>query len=163
MSVIPIDFKDFSGVRISSKGEYALHALLDITVNDGQGLIQTPDIARRTGIPVKYLEQVLLALKAAGLIDSKRGVGGGYMLARPPQEITLSEVLDYVEGSLEADCAEGRVVVNWANQQAIVVKNAVCEARRAMLRVLVSTSFADLAGRVRDSVDAAGDRPMYHI
>mgnify|MGYP001607861339 CR=1 FL=1 len=163
MSVIPIDFKDFSGVRISSKGEYALHALLDITVNDGQALVQAPDIARRTGIPVKYLEQVLLALKAGGLIDSKRGVGGGYALAKPPQEITLSEVLDHVEGSLEADCTENRIIVNWANQQAIVVKNAVCEARRAMLRVLQSTSLADLAARARDSEEAAYGQPMYHI
>ncbi len=60
------------------------------------------DIAERTGLPQPYLEQILLALKGAGLVRSKRGVGGGYVLARPPREITLSEIVSAVDGPIVA-------------------------------------------------------------
>ncbi len=58
------------------------------------------DIAERTGLPQPYLEQILLALKGAGLVRSKRGVGGGYVLARPPSEIRLSEIISAVDGPI---------------------------------------------------------------
>ena len=64
----------------------ALHATTD-------GPTAVRDIAERTGLPQPYLEQILLALKGAGLVRSKRGVGGGYVLARPPDEITLSQIV----------------------------------------------------------------------
>ena len=60
------------------------------------------DIAERTGLPQPYLEQILLALKGAGLVRSKRGVGGGYVLARPPEEITLSQIVSAVDGPIVA-------------------------------------------------------------
>ncbi len=58
------------------------------------------DIAERTGLPQPYLEQILLALKGAGIVRSKRGVGGGYLLARPPDEIRLSEIVSAVDGPI---------------------------------------------------------------
>jgi Rrf2 family protein len=58
------------------------------------------DIAERTGLPQPYLEQILLALKGAGLVRSKRGVGGGYVLARPPSDIRLSEIVSAVDGPI---------------------------------------------------------------
>jgi Rrf2 family iron-sulfur cluster assembly transcriptional regulator len=60
------------------------------------------DIAERTGLPQPYLEQILLALKGAGLVRSKRGVGGGYVLARPPSEITLAQIVAAVDGPIQA-------------------------------------------------------------
>ena len=60
------------------------------------------DLAKRTGLPQPYLEQILLALKGAGLVRSKRGVGGGYVLARPPEEITLSQIVSAVDGPIVA-------------------------------------------------------------
>ena len=71
----------------------ALHA-------DGSGPTSVRDIAERTGLPQPYLEQILLALKGAGLVRSKRGVGGGYVLARDPEDIRLSEVVSAVEGPI---------------------------------------------------------------
>src|SRR5215207_2318435 len=89
------------GVRVSSKGDYACPALLSLALHeDERGPISVRDIAERTGIPQPYLEQILLALKGAGLVKSKRGVGGGYVLARPPDEIRLSEVLAAVDGPI---------------------------------------------------------------
>ena len=88
-------------VRVSSKGDYACRALLSLTLHaDEPGPTSVRDIAERTAIPQPYLEQILLALKGAGLVRSKRGVGGGYVLARPPAEIHLSEILSAVDGPI---------------------------------------------------------------
>ena len=67
---------------------------------DDSGPTSVRDIAERTGLPQPYLEQILLALKGAGLVRSKRGVGGGYVLARHPEDIRLSEVVSAVEGPI---------------------------------------------------------------
>jgi len=86
---------------VSSKGDYACRALLSLAVHDDdQGPTSVRDIAERTAIPQPYLEQILLALKGAGLVRSKRGVGGGYVLARDPGEIKLSEVVSAVDGPI---------------------------------------------------------------
>ena len=89
------------GVRVSSKGDYACRALLSLTLHDDDsGPTSVRDIAERTGIPQPYLEQILLALKGAGLVRSKRGVGGGYLLARMPETILISEILAAVDGPI---------------------------------------------------------------
>jgi Rrf2 family iron-sulfur cluster assembly transcriptional regulator len=88
-------------MRVSSKGDYACRALLSLTLHGSeQGPTSVRDIAERTAIPQPYLEQILLALKGAGLVRSKRGVGGGYVLARSPEEIRLSEILAAVDGPI---------------------------------------------------------------
>ncbi len=89
------------GVRVSSKGDYACRALLSLTLHASEpGPTSVRDIAERTAIPQPYLEQILLSLKGAGLVRSKRGVGGGYVLARSPEEIRLSEILAAVDGPI---------------------------------------------------------------
>lgn len=92
-------------VRVSSKGDYACRALLSLALHDTlhdtvPGPTSVRDIAERTAIPQPYLEQILLALKGAGLVRSKRGVGGGYVLARQPAEIRISEILSAVDGPI---------------------------------------------------------------
>jgi Rrf2 family iron-sulfur cluster assembly transcriptional regulator len=88
-------------VRVSSKGDYACRALLSLTLHDDvPGPTSVRDIAERTAIPQPYLEQILLALKGAGLVRSKRGVGGGYVLARPASEVRISEILAAVDGPI---------------------------------------------------------------
>jgi Rrf2 family protein len=69
---------------------------------DAHGPTSVRDIAERTGLPQPYLEQILLALKGAGLVRSKRGVGGGYVLARPAHDITLSQIVSAVDGPIVA-------------------------------------------------------------
>ena len=86
---------------MSSKGDYACRALLSLSLHEDQpGPTSVRDIAERTAIPQPYLEQILLALKGAGLVRSKRGVGGGYVLARQPIDIRLSEILAAVDGPI---------------------------------------------------------------
>ena len=88
-------------VRVSTRGDYACRALLSLALRtDEAGPTSVRDIAERTGLPQPYLEQILLALKGAGLVRSKRGVGGGYVLARQPSEIRLSEILSAVDGPI---------------------------------------------------------------
>ena len=80
-------------MRISARGEYAILAVLDLALRRGDALVPIQDIAGRQGIPQRYLEQVLLALKRAGLLGSKRGSTGGYSLTRDPSELTVGAVL----------------------------------------------------------------------
>ena len=90
-------------MRVSTRGDYACRALLSLALH---GATMTPTsvrgIADRTGLPQPYLEQILLALKGAGLVRSKRGVGGGYVLARDPAQITLASVVSAVDGPIVA-------------------------------------------------------------
>ncbi len=87
-------------MRVSTRGDYASRALLSLALDGGTTPVSVRDIATRTGLPQPYLEQILLALKGAGLVRSKRGVGGGYILARDPADITLGDIVSAVDGPI---------------------------------------------------------------
>lgn len=88
-------------MKVSTRGDYASRALLSLALHaEESGPTSVRDIAERTGLPQPYLEQILLALKGAGIVRSKRGVGGGYILAREPCEITLGEIVSAVDGPI---------------------------------------------------------------
>ncbi len=90
-------------MKVSTRGDYASRALLSLALHsDDPGPTSVKDVADRTGLPQPYLEQILLALKGAGLVRSKRGVGGGYVLARKPIEITLAQIVSAVDGPIVA-------------------------------------------------------------
>lgn len=83
---------------ISLKGEYALHAILDLSMHQQGEPVKIADVARRQKIPQKFLELILAGLKQGGFVESRRGAEGGYMLARRPETLTVGEVLRFVEG-----------------------------------------------------------------
>jgi Rrf2 family protein len=90
-------------MRLSKKGEYAVRALVEIGLESQSrpnSLIQISTVAERTNIPEKFLEQILLALRNGGVLKSKRGVEGGYSLAKTPADITLGEVIRLLDGPL---------------------------------------------------------------
>ena len=90
-------------MRLSKKTEYALRALFAIAraaSGDPGGSWRIEQVSRQENIPIKFLEQILLSLRNAGLLASKRGVGGGYRLARPAEEITVGEVIRALDGPL---------------------------------------------------------------
>src|SRR5579862_5605937 len=89
-------------MRVSTRGDYASRALLSLALHDLGEPTSVRDLAERTGLPQPYLEQILLALKGAGLVRSKRGVGGGYVLAREPRTITIGEIVSAVDGPITA-------------------------------------------------------------
>lgn len=83
---------------VSVKSDYALHAVFDLASRRSRDPVKIADIARRQKIPQKFLELILANLKQGGFVESRRGAEGGYLLARPPGQITVGEVLQYVEG-----------------------------------------------------------------
>jgi len=87
-------------MRLSVKSEYACLALIDLASQPDQELVHIEDIATRQDIPRKYLEQIMLLLKRAGFLKSKRGVGGGYLLAKPPDKIRVADVIRLMDGPL---------------------------------------------------------------
>ncbi|MEX2256795.1 MAG: Rrf2 family transcriptional regulator [Acidimicrobiia bacterium] len=103
-------------MKVSTRGDYAARALLSLALHESDRPTSVKEIAERTNLPQPYLEQILLAVKGAGLVRSKRGVGGGYVLARPADEISLAEILAAVDGPLvtvigEHDHCEGHCVL----------------------------------------------------
>jgi Rrf2 family cysteine metabolism transcriptional repressor len=86
-------------MRVTLKGDYALKAIFDLTLQPSGVPIRIADIAKRQRIPQKFLELILASLKQGGFVESKRGAEGGYMLSRPPDMITVGQVLRYVEGT----------------------------------------------------------------
>lgn len=93
-------------MRISSKGEYGVRALFDLALHHGQGPMRSRDIAERQAIDENYLNQLLIQLRRAGLVQSVRGPQGGHLLARAPGDITLLEALRALEGPI-VETAEG--------------------------------------------------------
>jgi len=87
-------------MRISSKTDYALRTVLDLALHREEGVMRVADIAKRQEISAKFLEQVLLVLKGAGIVASRRGMKGGYCLAMPPSRITVASIVRLTEGSL---------------------------------------------------------------
>jgi Rrf2 family transcriptional regulator, cysteine metabolism repressor len=85
-------------MNISVKGQYALHALIDLALQKPGEPVKIADIARRQRIPQKFLELILASLKQGGFVESRRGAEGGYLLARSPDSLTVGDVVRFVEG-----------------------------------------------------------------
>ena len=85
-------------MRLSTKGEYGLLAIVDLALHSNQGPVQSFQVAERQHIPKQYLDQLMLSLKKAGLVESSRGRQGGYVLARPASGITVLEIVAALEG-----------------------------------------------------------------
>ena len=101
-------------MKISSKTNYALLTVLDLTMYRNTGVIKVTDIAKRQGIHHKFLEQILLLLRNGGIVKSKRGAHGGYFLARLPDKISLASIIhltetDILSGRSEVTAMEGSV------------------------------------------------------
>jgi len=100
-------------MKLSAKGHYGMHAMMDLAARYGQGAVLLRELCRPRGFSEKYVEQLLRSLRQAGLIESVRGARGGYWLARPPEEIAVIEIIEALEGELHSppsgcrsDCAK---------------------------------------------------------
>ena len=130
---------------ITSKSPYAVRALSELARRGDAVPVPIGDIARAKDIPVQFLEGLFATLRRAGILQSQRGVKGGYSFARPPGEVTILEVVVLLEGELGAEAAASGPV--WT------------EAADAVRTVLAATTIADVAEReARDS-----ETPMYYI
>ncbi len=140
-------------VKVSTRGDYASRALLSLALHqDDSGPTSVKEIAERTGLPQPYLEQILLALKGAGLVRSKRGMGGGYVLARPPGEISLGQIVSAVDGPIVAGDF-GRPHENGAcdHEGQCVLLAVWADVGEHMREHLDSFTLADMVRRARGS------------
>jgi len=144
-------------VRISAKGEYAIKAVLDLALHRDRDLIPIQEIAAREAIPQRYLEQVLLSLKRAGILTSKRGSAGGYHLTKSPDEITVGAVLRAVEGTGAPFEPHARP----RNGHGDDLTELWRRIRDAVSQVVDQLTFGDLAAQAARR--RASARPMYHI
>lgn len=148
-----------AGVKVSTRGDYASRALLSLALHaDGAGPTSVRDIAERTALPQPYLEQILLALKGAGLVRSKRGVGGGYVLARHPKEIALSEILSAVDGPIVVgDFAEPHTEGACDHEGQCVLLAVWADVGETMRRLLDQITLADLVAMARGEAAWPGE------
>jgi Rrf2 family protein len=124
-------------MTISVKAEYALQAILDLAMQPPGTPVKIAEIARRQKIPQKFLELILVGLKQAGFVESRRGAEGGYLLARQPEQLTTGEVLRFVEGPQQGKGRTRRRAETPFSDMWKRVDSAVAE-------ILEKTTFAEL-------------------
>jgi len=135
-------------MKISTKGDYATRALLALALRDGPASVR--DIAKSTGLPQAYLEQIMLVMKAAGLVEAKRGVQGGYSLARPANEISLKEIVEAAEGSVAPlGCAAIEPDTSCIEEGECALQLVWIKVRGAVSDILDSVSLEDVAEDTR--------------
>jgi Rrf2 family protein len=137
-------------VEVASRTQYAIRALVCLAVKRGEGVVNGAQIAEFGDIPRKYVEQVMHDLRQGGFVRSQRGKGGGYSLARDPSEISLLEVLETMEGSLDR---LGRMP--GGDPVAAPLEPVWSEVRTALRDCLGAATIAGVADRIAVQ--------MYHI
>ena len=139
-------------MKLSLRGEYALRALLVLGLNYNQPVVRIQSISQQQNIPKRFLEQILNDLKSAGAVESKRGVAGGYRLARPPKEISLATVIRHLEGALApVSCVSERFYEKCScpDEARCAIRSVMKEVRDAVVKVAERVSIADLCQRSR--------------
>lgn len=130
-------------MKLSTRSRYGTRLVLDMAQHYGQGPVQLGAIAKRQEIPVKYLEQIIIPLKKAHYVKSLRGNKGGHMLAKPPQEITVGEIVALMEGGLRlTGCAENPTICTRSAK--CVTRLLWKECAETMQLKLKSITFSDL-------------------
>jgi Rrf2 family protein len=136
-------------MRVSAKGEYATRAVLHLAMEYPE-VVTIHQIAKRHCIPVKYLEQILLELKRGGILASRRGVHGGYLLSRAPGQISIGEVLQIVDSRfIEPTYARSDPESEYPSPDNIdsSLKEIWTSVRIAVRKILFETSLADICDR----------------
>ena len=134
-------------MKLSTRTRYGIRAIIELAQHEGKRPLQLKLIAERQGISVKYLEQLMSLLRASGFVRSIRGSKGGYILARAPEQVNLSEVFRCLEGPVTtAECTENEDYCERAADCA--AREVWVQVEEAIQRVLKSISLADLVHRV---------------
>src|SRR5256885_10904329 len=137
-------------MKLSLRGEYALRALLVLGLNYDDRVVPIGSISEQQNIPKRFLEQILNDLKSAGLVESKRGIAGGYRLARPPQRISLAVVVRHIEGALAPiSCVSERFYEKCScpDESRCAIRSVMKEVRDAVVKVAERVTIADICER----------------
>jgi Rrf2 family cysteine metabolism transcriptional repressor len=147
-------------MKISTKIRYGTRAMLELASHYGEGPIELKEIAKRENISLKYLEQVIIPLRTAGLIKSVRGSKGGYSLAKHPSEICLNDLVEILEGPLNLiECLNNPKVCQ--RIPSCVTRDIWREVSEAISGIFHSITLEDMVNRRREKEGRVS--PMYQI
>jgi Rrf2 family protein len=140
---------------LSKKSKYGLKALLELAADTDHGPMQAAELAERQGLPRKFLEAILLELKRHGLLHSKKGRGGGYVLTRKPGDITIGQVIRVLDGPLALTPCVSQTAYRRCDEcldeETCGIRLAMKEVRDATAHILDNTTLAGLNARTRAS------------
>lgn len=146
--------------RPSTRARYALRAMIELSLREGTEPVSLREIARAQRLSPKYLEQLAIALKRAGLVEAERGSGGGYKLARPGEQVTVREIVEAVDSPLHLlECLRSSDACDRAG--ACAAQRLWSRVGQAVAEVLSETTVADLRDEQRAAM--AGVAPCYQI
>ena len=152
---------------LSRKTRYALRALYALAGDTARGPVLIADLADREHIPRKFLETILLELKNAGILRSKKGKGGGYALARPPEQVTMGQVIRIIDGPLAPlPCASERNFVKCeecTDEATCGTRQVMQKVRNAIAAILDSTTLADVQAQISRARTATASTVTYSI
>jgi Rrf2 family protein len=139
-------------MKLSLRGEYALRAMMVLGLSHGEPVVRIQAISDHQNIPKRFLEQILNDLRAAGFVQSKRGIAGGYRLARPPEQITLAAVIRHIEGALApVGCVSEKFYQKCScpDESRCAIRSVMKEVRDAVVQVVETVTVAELCSRWR--------------
>jgi Rrf2 family cysteine metabolism transcriptional repressor len=137
-------------MKLSTRTRYGIRAILELAQNHGKGPVQLKIVARNQGISVKYLEQLMAMLKSAGIVSSVRGSKGGYVLAKSPEQIKLSDCFNCLEGPVvTVECVEND---NYCPRISDCIAREVwAEIQKAVMTVLESMTLQNLLDKTKNN------------
>ena len=146
-------------MRLSTKGEYASRAMLELSRRYREGPIHSCEISKAQQIPPHFLQQILLLLKRAGYLKSRKGRMGGYILAKPPDEINVAEIIRVMDGPLAAiDCVSVMAHETCPMEATCGLRWLWKDVRDAIAEILEKTTFADLVEKSAHPTEMKGVR-----
>ena len=147
-------------MKLSTKIRYGTRAILELASRFGEGPIELKEIARSQEISIKYLEQVIIPLRTAGIVKSVRGSKGGYSLAKAPSEIRLFDVVETLEGPIcLVDCIKDSHLCK--RSESCVARDIWIDVSEALCKVLRSITLDEMVRRKIEKEN--GDSPAYQI
>jgi len=144
-------------MRLTAKSEYGVLAAIDLACHAGEGPVSAREISEHRGIPPRFLEQLLVQLRRAGIVTAVRGARGGFQLARDPREISVLEVVEALEGPLSSSVCDADTSGGCLKSPACAASSVWTRATGALREVFSTTTLAELAGTQR-TMDATPDR-----
>jgi Rrf2 family transcriptional regulator, cysteine metabolism repressor len=148
-------------MKVSLRATYGIMAAVDLAMQAGTTPVQAKSIARRQAIPSRFLEQVLHAMKKAGLVASQRGAQGGYVLSKKPSEVSVIEILEALDGPLLASTQNGRSPARRSSKPELLLGKVWEQVHQAERHVLEAVTVEELAGQQR--IIEQQRTLMYHI
>jgi Rrf2 family cysteine metabolism transcriptional repressor len=147
-------------VKISTKIRYGTRAMLELAFHYGEGPIELKEIAKKENISLKYLEQVIIPFRSAGLVKSVRGSKGGYSLAKPPSQIFLNDLVEILEGPVNlAECLRDPKACQ--KSASCVTRDIWKEVSEGIDRIFHSITLEEMVNRKREK--EGSNPPMYQI